>query len=159
MRSIQAGEEENDMPDPSALCKITQATEMTDELYQACQRLVPRLTHNNPPPTRDQLALMLSGGSSCLFIAQRQEPGSTAIMGLATLALYRVPTGLRGIIEDVIVDKNVRGRGIGEALTRACLDFAQEAGCPQVMLSSNPGRQAANRLYQRMGFKLRNTNV
>src|SRR4030042_1276998 len=147
------------MPDNSPHYVIHQATEVTEGLYRACQRLVPQLTHNNPPPTREQLALMLSEGSSCLFIAQRQEPGSMAIIGLATLALYRVPTGLRGIIEDVIVDQNVRRRGIGEALTRACLDFAQQSGCPQVMLSSYPGRQAANRLYQRIGFKLRTTNV
>ena len=99
------------MPDDSPLYIIHQATEVTEELYQACQRLVPQLTHNNPPPTREQLALMLSAGSSYLFIAQRQEPGSNTIIGLATLALYRVPTGLRGIIEDVIVDENARGRG------------------------------------------------
>ena len=147
------------MPDNSPHYIIHQATEVTEGLYQACQHLVPQLTYNNPPPTHEQLALLLSGGSSYLFIAQRQDPGSTAIIGLATLAIYHVPTGLRGIIEDVIVDENARGRGIGEALTRACLDFAQQAGCPQVMLTSNPGRQAANRLYQRMGFKLRNTNV
>ncbi len=147
------------MLDNSAPFIIRQATEITEELYQACQRLIPQMTHNNPPPTHAQLAVMLSAGSSFLFVAQRQEPGSTAIIGLATLALYRVPTGLRGIIEDVIVDQNARSRGIGEALTRHCLEFAQQAGCPQVMLSSNPGRQAANRLYQRMGFKLRNTNV
>jgi ribosomal protein S18 acetylase RimI-like enzyme len=147
------------MPDNSPLFIIHQATEVTEELYQACQRLIPQMTHNNPPPSRRELALILSAGSSFLFIAQRPEPSSTAIIGLATLALYRVPTGLRGIIEDVIVDENARRRGIGEALTRACLDFAQQAGCPQVMLSSNPGRQAANQLYQRMGFKLRKTNV
>ena len=78
---------------------------------------------------------------------------------MATLVLYRVPTGMRGIIEDVMVNESVRGRRIGEALMHACLERAQQAGCPQVMLTSNPSRVAANRLYQRMGFELRNTNV
>ncbi len=147
------------MPDDAQIYMIQQVAEVTDQLYQACRHLVPQLTHNNPPPTREELALLLTGGSSILFIAQRQESASNAIIGLATLALYRVPTGLRGYIEDVIVDENARGKGIGEALTRACLDYAQNAGCPQVMLTCNPGRQAANRLYQRMGFELRKTNV
>lgn len=73
--------------------------------------------------------------------------------------LYRVPTGMRAYIEDVVVDERARGRRIGEALTRACLERAKQAGASQVMLTSNPGRDAANRLYQRMGFELRKTNV
>jgi ribosomal protein S18 acetylase RimI-like enzyme len=66
---------------------------------------------------------------------------------------------MRGYIEDVVVDEKWRGHGIGEALTQACLGFAQQAGCPQVMLTCNPGRTAANRLYQRMGFEPRTTNL
>jgi ribosomal protein S18 acetylase RimI-like enzyme len=147
------------MPDHSPHCKIYQVTEMSEELYQACRRLVPQLTSNNPPPTPLELTLMLSERSSMLFLARQHDPGSDEIIGLATLVLYRVPTGMRGIIEDVVVDESARGRHIGEALTRACLERAQEAGCLQVMLTSNPGRVAANRLYQRMGFELRKTNV
>ena len=137
---------------------IMPATSLSDELYQACQQLIPQLTHNNPPPTSQELALLLSSGSSTLFVARHPDFGD-AIIGLATLILYRVPTGLRAYLEDVVVDELVRGRGFGEALTHACLERAREAGASQVMLTSNPNRVAANRLYQQMGFELRNTNV
>ena len=146
------------MLDLSPHCKITLVTEMTDELFQACQRLVPQLTDNNPPPTREQLAQMLASPTSFLYLASHQDFGDELI-GMATLILYRVPTGLRGYIEDVVVDEKARGRRIGEALSRACLERAEQAGAAQVMLTSNPGRDAANRLYQRMGFELRKTNV
>lgn len=146
------------MPDQSPLLKISRATEMTEELYLACLRLVPQLTSNNPPPARQELTLMLSTGPSTLYLA-RHGDYQDEIMGLATLILYRVPTGMRAYIEDVVVDDRVRGRHIGEALIRACLDQAEAAGASQVMLTSNPGRMAANRLYQRMGFELRKTNV
>jgi ribosomal protein S18 acetylase RimI-like enzyme len=147
------------MTDPSTTCKIIQAVAVTDQLFEACQRLVPQMTSNNPPPTRAQLELLLSGGPSCLFLALESQGGSDDIVGLATLIIYRVPTGLRGYIEDVVVQKTHRGRGIGEALVQACLEKARQDGCPQVMLTCNPGRDAANRLYQRMGFELRKTNV
>jgi ribosomal protein S18 acetylase RimI-like enzyme len=149
---------ELNMPDRSRLLNISRATEMTEELYQACQRLVPQLTSNNPPPTRQELTLMLSTGSSTVYLARHGDYGDE-IIGLATLVLYRVPTGMRAYIEDVVVDERARGRHVGEALTRACLEQAEAAGASQVMLTSNPGRIAANRLYQRMGFELRKTNV
>jgi ribosomal protein S18 acetylase RimI-like enzyme len=146
------------MADTSQNVQVTQVVELTEELFNACQRLVPQLTHTHPPPTREQLSQMLGSAASYLFTARDPDFGDE-IIGLATLILYRVPTGLRGYIEDVVVDESARGRHIGEALTRACLEWAQQAGTPQVMLTSNPGRTAANRLYQRMGFELRKTNV
>lgn len=146
------------MSDTSTEIQIIQATEVTEKLYVACQRLVPQLTYNNPPPTREQLALMLASPPSFLFLARHPEFGEE-IIGMITLVLYYVPTGLRGYIEDMVVDEKARGRGVGEALMRACLEQAKKEGAPQVMLTSNPGRQAANRLYQRLGFELRKTNV
>lgn len=137
---------------------ISKATELTDELYQACQRLVPQLTTNNPPPKREALAQLIASKSSSLILARHPDFGDE-IIGLASLIIYRVPTGVRAYIEDVVVDKQARGRRIGEALTRACLEWAKEAGAPQAMLTCNPGRSAANRMYQRMGFELRKTNV
>jgi ribosomal protein S18 acetylase RimI-like enzyme len=147
------------MPENLPSIKISRVTEPTDELYQACQRLVPQLTNNNPPPTQDQLAQLIGSEASRLFIAQDMANSHAEIIGLATLIVYPVPTGLRGYIEDVVVEDSWRGKAIGEALTQACLDAAKEAGCPQVMLTCNPGRTAANRLYQRMGFEQRKTNV
>jgi ribosomal protein S18 acetylase RimI-like enzyme len=150
---------EINMPDTTPHFTIFQVNELTEQVYQACQRLVPQLTNNNLPPTREELASMQTMGSSILFLAQVPDFEGEQTIGMATLVLYRVPTGMRGIIEDVVVDESVRGRRIGEALMYACLERAQQAGCPQVMLTSNPSRVAANRLYQRMGFELRNTNV
>ena len=146
------------MTDPSSPVSITPVTHLSEELFQACQYLIPQLTHNNPPPTHQDLVLLHSSDSSTLFQAHHPDFGK-GIIGLATLILYRVPTGLRAYIEDVVVDEAARGRGIGEALTRACLERAHEAGASQVMLTSNPERVAANRLYQHMGFELRSTNV
>ena len=114
------------MLDLSPHCKITQAVEVTDELYQACQRLVPQLTDNNPPPTREQLAQMLASPTTFLYLASHQDFGDE-IIGMATLILYRVPTGLRGYIEDVVVDEKARGKRIGEVLSHACLERAEQA--------------------------------
>ena len=134
--------------------QITNA--VTDELYAAFQRLVPQLTNNNPPPSRDDLAALVKSESSTLLVA-RAEDGS--ISGAATVTVYRVPTGIRAIIEDVVVDESARGQGLGEALVRRCLEIAREKGAPSVTLTSNPKREAANRLYQRMGFIRRETNT
>jgi ribosomal protein S18 acetylase RimI-like enzyme len=82
-----------------------------------------------------------------------------AILGAASLTVYLAPTGLRAIIEDVIVDQPARGQGVGEALVRRCLDIAHGKGVPTVTLTSNPKRESANRLYQRMGFIRRETNA
>ena len=149
---------EMSMFDPSPEILITQATKMTEGLYTACQHLVPQLTNNNLPPSREQLAQMLASPASFLYLARHQDFGDL-IIGMATLVLYHVPTGIRGYIEDMVVDEKARGRRIGEALTQACLDQAKKVGAPQVMLTSNPGREAANQLYMRMGFELRKTNV
>jgi ribosomal protein S18 acetylase RimI-like enzyme len=136
---------------------IEQVKEVTLELLGAMLYLVPQLSNSNPPPTPDELDALLRSESSRLFIARDAATGN--IVGMATLIIYRVPTGLRGYIEDVVVDERARGQGLGEALTRACLNAAQKAGAPQVGLTSHPGRVAANALYQKMGFDLRHTNA
>ena len=81
------------------------------------------------------------------------------LLGSLTLALFRIPTGLRAWIEDVVVDDAARGRGVGEELNRVALRRAAEAGATTVDLTSRPSREAANRLYQRLGFERRDTNV
>jgi ribosomal protein S18 acetylase RimI-like enzyme len=75
------------------------------------------------------------------------------------LAWFRIPTGVRAWIEDVVVDEEARGHGVGELLNRAALDLARELGAKTVDLTSRPSREAANRLYQRIGFVARDTNV
>jgi ribosomal protein S18 acetylase RimI-like enzyme len=81
------------------------------------------------------------------------------VVGSLTLVFFAIPTGVRAIIEDVVVDEGARGSGVGEGLTRAALDRARLEGCKTVDLTSRPSREAANRLYQRIGFVQRETNV
>ena len=136
--------------------RIEKATEVTDELLAAMARLIPQLSSSNPAPTRAQLQEMVDSPAITLLIA-RDEDGR--IVGSLTLAMFRIPTGLRAWIEDVIVDGNQRGKGLGETLTRHALQVARDAGATTVDLTSRPSREAANRLYQRVGFERRETNV
>ncbi len=133
---------------------IETVTEVTQEVQDALQRLVPQLSVRKPPSHNELLALVRSESSSLLVA----RAGDASIVGMACVATYRVPTGIRAIIEDVVVDEEARGQGIGEALTRACLNLARSRGAGAVTLTSNPAREAANRLYLRMGFTLRETN-
>lgn len=130
------------------------APDDADELVAALQRLVPQLSRSNPPPTPEQVAELLAAPATDQFVARDGE-----IVGVATLATFRIPTGVRAWIEDVIVDESARGQGVGEALTRAMLDRAFVLGAVTVDLTSRPDRVAANRLYQRIGFERRETNV
>jgi len=136
--------------------QIETVHQATNELWDVFQRLVPQLTSNNPPPTREELTSLVNSEASTILIARSN---SNAILGAACVSVYRVPTGVRAVIEDVIVDESARGQGIGEALVRSCLEVAGSKGASGVSLTSNPRREAANRLYQRMGFKKRETNA
>lgn len=138
--------------------QITRVTEATDELVAALERLVPQLSATTPPPTRAEVAEMVSSPAIVQLIARDPER-ENQIVGTLTLAIFRIPTGLRAWIEDVIVDGASRGKGIGEALVRAALEAAQGAGARTVDLTSRPSREAANRLYVRVGFEKRETNV
>jgi len=137
---------------------IEQATQVTDELEAAFVRLMPQLSSSNPAPTRAQLTEMVTSPAITLLVA-REPDAEGAIVGSLTLAMFRIPTGRRAWIEDVVVDSAQRGKGVGEALTREALRVAQEAGATTVDLTSRPSREAANRLYQRIGFEKRETNV
>ena len=127
-----------------------------NELLDAFQRLVPQLTKNNPAPTMEDLAALVRDSSSTLMIA-RDDSG--VIVGALTLSVYRVPTGLRSIIEDVIVDEFARGQGIGESLMQYAINLALDKGAQNISLTSNPMRETANKLYLRVGFQKRETNV
>lgn len=131
------------------------AKSVDDELVSAFARLIPQLSSSNPAPTRAQLDEIVASPATQLFIARVDG----RIVGALTLALFRLPTGLRAWIEDVVVDGDVRGSGVGEALNRAALDEAKKRGAVTVDLTSRPSREAANRLYQRLGFVARETNV
>jgi ribosomal protein S18 acetylase RimI-like enzyme len=136
---------------------IGEVSEATEELHQTLQRLVPQLGPHKVGPTWDELQELLRSQAATLLIA-REPDESGPIVGILSLTVYRVPTGVRSIIEDVIVDEKMRRRGIGEALVRRAIELARQAGAEGVSLTSNPKREAANLLYQSMGFALRQTN-
>lgn len=138
--------------------QIVEATEVDAELVEAFVRLTPQLSSSNPPPSEAALAEIVRSRASVLLVA-RDLDADGRIVGSLTLALFRIPTGLRAWIEDVVVDGEARGRGVGEALNLAALERARDAGARTVDLTSRPTREAANRLYQRIGFVERATNV
>ncbi|CAM8659180.1 MAG: GNAT family N-acetyltransferase [Actinobacteria bacterium] len=138
--------------------QIIEAVEVTPELVAAFERLIPQLSSSNPAPTETELAAICESEASVLLIAVDRE-ADDRILGSLTLAWFRIPTGVRAWIEDVVVDEEARGHGVGELLNRAALDRARELGAKTVDLTSRPSREAANRLYQRIGFVARDTNV
>ena len=143
---------------------VEEATEATPELVEAFARLVPQLSRSSPPPTAEQLAAVISAPATTVLVARlggegEEQGAGGAIVGTTTLVVFRIPTGTRAWIEDVVVDESARGAGVGEALTLAALERAADAGARTVDLTSRPSREAANRLYTRLGFELRETNV
>jgi ribosomal protein S18 acetylase RimI-like enzyme len=139
------------------LIHTTEVVEVDDELVAAFVRLTPQLSSSSPAPGADELAAIVASPATVMFIARDVETGE--IVGSLTLALFRIPTGIRAWIEDVVVDQAARGQGVGEALNQAALSRARAEGAKTVDLTSRPSREAANRLYKRIGFEQRDTNV
>lgn len=139
---------------PSAV-DVRIATQASEELLAACRRMIPQLSSSSTPLTTSELAEIVNSPSTVLFVARVEYQ----IVGLLTLALFRIPTAMRAWIEDVVVDAAARGGGVGEALNLAALAEAKRRGARTVDLTSRPSREAANRLYQRLGFVQRETNV
>jgi ribosomal protein S18 acetylase RimI-like enzyme len=135
---------------------IVAATETTPEIVEAVGRLLPLLS-SSPPPSFEQVAELVDSPATTLFVARDGTDGP--IVGILTLAMFRIPSGVRAWIEDVIVSEEARGQGGGEALSRAAVAAARAAGARTVDLTSRPSRAAANRLYERIGFVRRETNV
>jgi ribosomal protein S18 acetylase RimI-like enzyme len=125
------------------------------DLVVAFQRLIPQLSKSNPAPTKEQLESIVASDFSHILLAKVDG----VIVGSLTLVIFHIPTGIRAWIEDVVVDADARGKGVGEVLNRFALDEAQRQGARTVDLTSRPAREAANRMYQRIGFKARETNV
>jgi ribosomal protein S18 acetylase RimI-like enzyme len=135
---------------------VTQATTVSDELVAAFARLVPQLSTSAQPPTRSELEEIVSSPAATMLLARDDED---LIIGALTLVLFRTPTGSRAWIEDVVVDEAARGQGAGEALVAEATRLASESGARTVDLTSRPSREAANALYEKVGFRARETNV
>ena len=135
--------------------QVEEVMEVSAQLVEAFARLTPQLSRSSPPPGEKELQRIVQSDASRLLVAKIEG----TIVGSLTLALFPIPTGLRAWIEDVVVDEGVRGQGIGAALNQEALRIAQDQGARTVDLTSRPSREAANRLYQRLGFEQRETNV
>jgi ribosomal protein S18 acetylase RimI-like enzyme len=128
---------------------------VTDEVVEAFARLVPQLSASSEPPDRAALDQMVRSPAITLLVAR----SGGRIEGTLSLAMFPVPTGIRAWIEDVVVDEAARGKGLGEALTVEAVNLARKAGAKTVDLTSRPSREAAGRLYERVGFQPRGTRV
>ena len=135
---------------------IEEAQSFTPELARAMAELIPQVSESAPLPSEDELETIVSSPVTRLLLA-RDEAGSS--VGTLTLVAFRIPTGVGAWIEDVVVDERARRRGVGEALIRSAIELAEQSGARHLNLTSRPDREAANRLYRRLGFDQRETNV
>lgn len=135
--------------------QIEVLSEITDEVAEAFGRLLPQLSTSAAGIDRAALQAVLAAPSSTMLVGRWDD----RIAGALTLVMFPIPTGLQAIIEDVVVDEAARGQGIGEKLTREALKLAEQAGARRVDLTSRPSRQAAGRLYERVGFRQRDSRV
>jgi len=135
--------------------KVERVTEANEALAEAVARLVPQLSPRRDAAGIVELVELVATPGTSLIVAR----DGADVLGMLTLIVYRVPTGMRAWIHDVVVDEAARGRGVGEALTREALRQAADAGAISVELTTRQEREAANRLYRRLGFEQRETNV
>src|SRR6476620_11880597 len=129
--------------------KIERVTHADDALVATVASLLPQLAPHRAPPDLEALQQLCAAPDTYFLVARDGDD----VIGMLTLVLYRVPTGLRGWIHDVVVDGAARGRGTGEAMTREALGIARDAGATAVELTTRPEREAENRLYRRLGFE------
>ncbi len=135
--------------------EVEVVTDATQEVVTAFARLLPQLSRSAKPLGAPDLRRLATWPGNRLLVARIDG----AIVGTLTLVMFPIPTGMRAWIEDVVVDESARGRGVGEALTREAIRLALVEGARTVDLTSRPSREAANRLYERLGFERRDSVV
>ena len=135
--------------------RIEAATEATEELLDALTSLLPQLNPQLKPLTMERLSTVIGDPATTLLVVS--DDGR--IVGAAAVLVYATPAFVKARIEDVVVDEHARGKGVGEALVRRCLEVARERGAEIVELQSARWREVANRLYPRLGFELRESNL
>jgi ribosomal protein S18 acetylase RimI-like enzyme len=138
-----------------AAFEIETITAITPSVADSIAALVRQLSSSAKAPAQDVLEAMVNAPGTAMLAARQ----SGNFVGMLTLVTFTIPTGVRAIIEDVVVDERYRGQGIAEALTKEALVLADAAGARTVDLTSRPSREAANRLYQKLGFQKRDSNV
>jgi len=125
------------------------------EYHEAMQRFLDQLTSNPMIVTGAMFRQLLESENSHLFFLMNDG----RVAGMLTVGIYYSPTGGKAWIEDVVVDETFRGRGFSKLLVAYAIDFVRSKQIPLLMLTSNPKRIAANKLYQAMGFERKETNV
>jgi ribosomal protein S18 acetylase RimI-like enzyme len=139
----------------NVVISVEPAASVDDDLVGAVGALIPQLSSSSPAPSKEALARIVADPGATLFVARDEG----RVVGMLTLIVFEIPTAVRAWIEDVVVDETARGQGVAAALVQAALDQAAARGARTVDLTSRPDREAANRLYVRMGFEIRRTNV
>jgi|SRR5580700_6072201 ribosomal protein S18 acetylase RimI-like enzyme len=146
------------MTSSSRRVQVLTADAATQELVEAFARLLPQLSTSAVPMTLESLAAIIDAPTNALLIA-RDHSADGRIIGTLTLVTFCTPTGVRAWIEDVVVDSGARGLGVGEALVTAAVNLGDERGARTIDLTSRQSRQAAHRLYEKVGFHMRDTSV
>ena len=135
--------------------EIEVVREGSDELVKAFGRLLPQLSRSAEPLDAAAIDTLVAWPGNTVLVARLDGE----IVGTLTLVMFPIPTGTRAWIEDVVVDEATRGGGVGAALTQEAVRLARATGARTVDLTSRPARAAANRLYERLGFQLRDSKV
>jgi len=135
--------------------KIEELTDFSITALDAINGLLPQLSPSVVALEESDLRNIVDSESTKLFLAIDED----GVFGMLSLVLFRIPTGRKAWVEDVVVDEKARGRGVGKVLTEHAIQVAREHGAHSVDLTSRPSREAANALYQRVGFEQRVTNV
>ena len=135
--------------------KIEELTDFSITALDAINGLLPQLSPSAVALDESDLRNIVDSESTKLFLAIDED----GVFGMLSLVLFRIPTGRKAWVEDVVVDEKARGRGVGKLLTEHAIQVAREHGAHSVDLTSRPSREAANALYQRVGFEQRETNV
>jgi GNAT superfamily N-acetyltransferase len=137
------------------MVRIEVVEEATSEVRAALAHLLPQLNSELPVPTKERLQALVADPAVTLLLAMDGDN----VVGTSTLIVYTTPFWIKARLDEVVVDESARGKGVGAALVTACLDIARQKGAQVAELQSGVFREAANRLYPRMGFKLRESNV
>ena len=137
------------------MTSIIEIKTYSQEYHEAMQRFLNQLTTSPMVLTESMFHQLLSSENSHLFFIMKDEQ----IAGMLTVGIYYSPTGGKAWIEDVVVDETFRGQGLSKLLVAHAIEFVKSQQIPLLMLTSNPKRIAANKLYQAMGFERKETNV
>lgn len=134
--------------------EIREVKQFGQRIYTSVLSLLKQLSPDAILPDEAHLNEIIESENSYLFVAELNEQ----IVGMLTVVTYNIPSGMKTWIEDVVVDAELRGKGIGKLLTMHAIEFAKSTGAASIELTSRPSRVSANKLYQEIGFQQRETN-